>query len=65
MHGLDEALRRGRAYIEAGADAIFVEAPETEEELAIVGAGFDEYKQTVGFDRWVAVEEKYARSGKP
>ena len=41
VHGLDEALRRGRAYIEAGADAIFVEAPETEEELAIVGGAFD------------------------
>ncbi len=41
VHGLDEALRRGRAYIEAGADAVFVEAPETEEELAIVGGAFD------------------------
>ena len=41
VHGLDEALRRARAYIEAGADAIFVEAPETEEELAIVGGAFD------------------------
>lgn len=39
--GLDEALRRARAYVEAGAEAIFVEAPETEEELAIVGAAFD------------------------
>ncbi|MDP6805330.1 MAG: isocitrate lyase/PEP mutase family protein [Rhodospirillales bacterium] len=41
VHGLDEALRRARAYVEAGADAIFVEAPETEEELAIVGGAFD------------------------
>lgn len=41
VHGLDEALRRARAYVEAGAEAIFVEAPETEEELAIVGAAFD------------------------
>ena len=39
--GLDEALGRARAYVEAGAEAIFVEAPETEEELAIVGAAFD------------------------
>lgn len=125
VHGLDEALRRARAYVEAGADAIFVEAPETEEELAIVGgafdvpqlanpleggrtpilppeqlnelgfdlivygislilrvtrtvkdaledfrsgemklwgtgAGFEEYKQVVGFDDWVGAEEKYA-----
>ncbi|MEW6439918.1 MAG: isocitrate lyase/PEP mutase family protein [bacterium] len=31
--GLDEAIRRGRAYREAGADLIFVEAPETVEEM--------------------------------
>jgi methylisocitrate lyase len=31
--GLDEAIRRGNAYKEAGADVIFVEAPETVEEL--------------------------------
>jgi 2-methylisocitrate lyase-like PEP mutase family enzyme len=34
MHGPDEALRRARAYSEAGADAIFIEAPLTREELA-------------------------------
>jgi methylisocitrate lyase len=31
--GLDEAVRRGKAYYEAGADVIFIEAPQTEEEL--------------------------------
>ncbi len=31
--GLEEAIRRGKAYYEAGADAIFIEAPQTEEEL--------------------------------
>jgi len=41
VHGLDDALQRARSYVEAGADAIFVEAPETEEELAIVGGAFD------------------------
>jgi 2-methylisocitrate lyase-like PEP mutase family enzyme len=35
--GLDEAIRRGVAYAEAGADIIFVEAPETEAEMAEVG----------------------------
>jgi methylisocitrate lyase len=35
--GLDEALRRARAYHEAGADALFVEAPRTLEELAEIG----------------------------
>lgn len=31
--GLDEAIRRGIAYREAGASVIFVEAPESEEEM--------------------------------
>ena len=31
--GLDEAVRRGRAYHEAGADAVFVQVPGTPEEL--------------------------------
>ncbi|MBN93629.1 MAG: carboxyvinyl-carboxyphosphonate phosphorylmutase [Deltaproteobacteria bacterium] len=32
--GLDEAIRRARAYHEAGAQVLFVEAPETVEEMA-------------------------------
>lgn len=32
--GLDEALRRGEAYAAAGADVIFIESPESEDELA-------------------------------
>jgi 2,3-dimethylmalate lyase len=32
-HGLEEAIRRGRAYARAGADVIFVESPESEAEL--------------------------------
>jgi 2,3-dimethylmalate lyase len=35
--GLSEAIRRARAYAEAGADMLFVESPETEEEMATVG----------------------------
>jgi carboxyvinyl-carboxyphosphonate phosphorylmutase len=31
--GFDEAIRRGNAYLDEGADAIFVEAPETIEQL--------------------------------
>jgi methylisocitrate lyase len=34
VHGFDEAVRRARAYVEAGADAIFPEALESREELA-------------------------------
>ncbi|MGE4241782.1 isocitrate lyase/PEP mutase family protein [Ramlibacter sp.] len=35
--GLDEALRRAEAYARAGADLIFVESPESEEELVRIG----------------------------
>lgn len=38
VEGLDEAIARARRYGEAGADALFVEAPRTDEELARVGA---------------------------
>lgn len=37
-HGLEAALDRGAAYIEAGADATFIEAPRNEEELAAIPA---------------------------
>jgi 2-methylisocitrate lyase-like PEP mutase family enzyme len=40
VHGLDEALRRGERYLQAGADGIFVEAPQTVKELEIIGAAF-------------------------
>lgn len=36
-YGVDEAIARGRAYVEAGADVLFVEAPRTVGELALVG----------------------------
>ncbi|MEM8664463.1 MAG: isocitrate lyase/PEP mutase family protein, partial [Pseudomonadota bacterium] len=39
--GLEEALTRAQAYAEAGADLIFVESPESEEELAEVGRRID------------------------
>jgi len=35
--GIDEALQRGVAYIEAGADVLFVESPLDDEQLARVG----------------------------
>ena len=41
IHGLDDALRRAEAYIKAGADGIFVEAPESVEELELIGKAFD------------------------
>lgn len=33
VEGLDGALERGQAYKDAGADVVFIEAPQTEEEL--------------------------------
>jgi 2-methylisocitrate lyase-like PEP mutase family enzyme len=35
--GMDEALKRARAFAKAGADILFVEAPESEEEFKRVG----------------------------
>jgi 2-methylisocitrate lyase-like PEP mutase family enzyme len=39
--GLDEAISRGHAFAEAGADVIFVESPESVEELETIGRAFD------------------------
>lgn len=41
VHGLDEALRRAEAFARAGADILFVESPETEEEMARIGRSFE------------------------
>ena len=40
VHGLDDALRRAESYLEAGADGIFVEAPQSLEELERIGRSF-------------------------
>ncbi len=42
LYGLDEALRRGEAFAEAGADIIFIESPESVEEMERVGRNFDQ-----------------------
>ena len=41
LQGLDEAIRRGKRYVAAGADIIFIEAPISREELATIGGSFD------------------------
>jgi len=38
--GLDEALRRGASYLNAGADVLFIEAPQSVEELERIAAEF-------------------------
>ncbi len=37
--GLDDAIARSRAYADAGADVIFIDAPESEEHLQAIAAG--------------------------
>ena len=41
VYDLDEALRRAEAFVKAGADGVFVEAPRSVKELEIVGRSFD------------------------
>jgi len=41
VNGLDDALRRGEAAVEAGADMLFVEAPTTEAQIERVAQTFD------------------------
>jgi methylisocitrate lyase len=38
--GLEEAIRRGRSYFEAGADVVFIEAPESEQDLREICGAF-------------------------
>ena len=40
VYGLEDALRRGQAYREAGADVIFIEAPRSLEELRAIAQTF-------------------------
>ncbi len=39
-HGLDEALRRAALYLKAGADVLFIESPESIEEMRRIGETF-------------------------
>ncbi len=40
VHGLEDAIQRGRAYREAGADVIFIEAPRSVAELRTIAQAF-------------------------
>lgn len=42
VEGMEGALERARLYREAGADVLFVEAPQSEEEIAAVAEAFPE-----------------------
>ncbi len=39
-HGLDDALRRAERYLRAGADVLFVESPESTDEMRAIGRAF-------------------------
>jgi 2-methylisocitrate lyase-like PEP mutase family enzyme len=39
--GIDEAIRRGKAFAKAGADVVFIESPESEEEMLKVADQID------------------------
>jgi carboxyvinyl-carboxyphosphonate phosphorylmutase len=41
VEGIDAAIDRGHRYVDAGADVIFVEAPQTEAEIEAVARAFD------------------------
>lgn len=41
VHGLDEALRRSERYLRAGADGLFIEAPQSVAELETIARAFD------------------------
>jgi len=40
VHGFDEAINRAEAYLEAGADMLFIEAPQSLEQMKIIGSEF-------------------------
>jgi carboxyvinyl-carboxyphosphonate phosphorylmutase len=41
IYGVEEAIRRGQLYRQAGADLVFVEAPRTAEQLKQIGEAID------------------------
>ncbi len=40
VHGLDDALKRGEEFLKTGVDGLFIEAPQSIEELEIIGRSF-------------------------
>jgi len=39
-HGIEEAIKRGKAYEAAGADVLFIESPESVEEMRMITSSF-------------------------
>lgn len=40
VYGIDAAIERGKLYLDSGADALFIEAPQSVEELEKIGKSF-------------------------
>ncbi len=40
VYGLDEAIERGKLYLDSGAEALFIEAPQSAQELEKIGKSF-------------------------
>lgn len=40
VHGINEAIERAKAYEEAGADLLFVESPESKDEMKLITSSF-------------------------
>lgn len=40
LHGLDEAIRRASLFLEAGADILFIESPESADEMRLIADEF-------------------------
>lgn len=41
VHGIEEAIKRGKAYEKAGADVLFIESPESVDEMKLITSSFN------------------------
>lgn len=41
INGIDDAIQRGKQYLDAGADALFIEAPRSEKDMYTIGRAFE------------------------
>ena len=57
--GLEEAIRRGKLYREAGADVVFIEAPRSVDELRELGYKLVVYPLSALFSAAKAIEDTY------
>ena len=51
IHGLDDAIQRGKSFARLGVDAVFVEAPQSEAEMETIARSIPEVPLMVNIDR--------------